>query len=308
MALTVRGQFSDFFLETMKPMLERVIYAAYKQRPAEWVKIFDQDSTQASIYQTTTHSGVGLPTQIDEGQPVNFDSPMQGFDKTYKPVRYGGGIQVSQDLVEDDTKLRLAPKRGRMLSHSIREAQEIQMASVFNNGFTTGTGPDGVVLFSASHPLVKAGGVQSNILSAAADLSNTSLELALIDYEGMLDSDGKQVRLPMPRIVVARQNRFAVAEIIESKDKSNTANRATNPLAYAEGGIPNWMVWHYLTDPDAWFLCAQPEDTQLLVIWRRKPYTRSWFDEDTETGKMAMRYKLDYGWSDFYGVYGTPGA
>lgn len=307
MALTVRGQFSDFFLETMKPMLERVIYASYKRRPAEWPKIFDQDSTQASIYQTTTHSGVGLPTQINEGQPVNFDSPVQGFDKTFKPVRFGLGIQVSQDLVEDDTKLRLAPKRARMLANSINEAQEIQMASIFNNGFSA-TGPDGVALFSASHPLVKAGGVQSNLLSAAADLDNTSLELALIDYEGTVDQDGKLIRLPLPKVVVARQNRFVIAEIIESKDRSDTPNRATNAFAYTEGGIPGWMVWHYLTDPDAWFLCAQPEDTQLLVIWRRKPYTHSWFDEDTETGKTAMRYKLDYGWGDFYGVYGTPGA
>src|SRR5512143_1143455 len=306
--MILRGQFSDFFLETMKPALELVIWNKYNRFPQQWTMIFGQDSTTSSIYQTSQLSGLGLASTITEGGPVKYDQPVQGFDKTFKPVRYGLGMQVSQDLVEDDNKLKLVPKQGRMMANAIAETQEVQTASIFNNGFTSGTGPDGVVLFSASHPLVKAGGVESNLLTAAADLDHTSLTLALTDYETMLNAEGAHINLGLPRLVVAPANRWKAAELLESMDRSDTANRATNPLRHANGGVPDWIVWQYLTDSDAWFLVAPPEETGLKVIWRRKPYTRYGFDFDTETGKAAMRYKFDYGWADWYGTFGTPGA
>lgn len=309
--MIVRSAFSDYFLETMKPALEVIIFNQYKRRPQFWTKLFAQDTVKnGGIYQTSQISGVGTFRKIDEGAKITYDAPVQGFDKTFKPVRFGLGIQVSQDLVEDDQKARLVPKRATMLSNSCTESLELQMASVFNNGFTAGSyaGPDGVALFSASHPLVKAGGVQSNTLSVAADFDNESLALALTDYETMLNSEGQHIILPKPRVVGAPANRWAFAEVIESKMRSDTANNATNPLSYAEGGMPSWFVWNYLTDTDNWYLVANPEDTGLLVVWKRKPYTTYDFDKQSETGSVMMRYKMDYGFYDFYGTYGVQGG
>ena len=309
--MIVRGAFKDFFLEDMLPALELTIWYRYRRRAQQWTRIFAQDTVKnGGILQTSQLSGVGLFRKITEGASISFDTPVQGFDKTFKPERFGLGIQVSQDAVEDDQKARLIPKQATMLSNSCAESLEIQMASDFNNGFTAGAyvGPDNVALFSASHRLVKAGGVQSNLLSVAADFDNESLALALTDYETMLNSEGQHVALPRPRVVGAPANRWAFAEVLESKMRSDTANNATNPLAYAEGGMPDWFIWQYLTDDDSWFLVADPEDTGLLVVWRRKPYTRYSFDDKTETGMTMMRYKVDHGWSDFYGTYGVAGG
>jgi hypothetical protein len=180
---------------------------------------------------------------------------------------------------------------------------------VLNNSFTAGAyaGPDAVALCSASHPLVKAGGVESNTMSAA-DFDNESLALALTDYETLVNAEGKQMLLPTPIVVGAPANRWAFAEVIESKMRSDTANNATNPLAYAEGGMPRWFVYNYLTDDDSWFLVAPPPGNGLLVVWRRKPYTQHGFDEKSETGWTAMRYKVDVGFHDWFGVFGVPGA
>jgi hypothetical protein len=309
--MIIRGAFKDFFLEDMLPALEEVIWNRYKRRAQQWTKIFAQANvTNGGIYQVSQVSGVGLFRSITEGQDVQFDTPVQGFDKTFKPARFGLGIQVSQDTVEDDQKARLIPKQAGMLSNSCAESLEIQMASDFNNGFTAGAyvGPDNVALFSASHPLVKAGGVQSNLLSVAADFDNESLALALTDYETMLNAEGQHIALPRPRVVCAPANRWAVAEVLMSKMRPDTANNATNPLAYAEGGMPDWFVWQYLTDPDSWFLVADPENTGLLTVWRRKPYTRYSFDDKSEVGMTMLRYKMDHGWSDFYGTYGVAGG
>ena len=306
--MIVRGAFKDFFLEDMLPALELTIWGNYKRRPQQWSKIFNQDTVKnGGIYQTSQLSGVGLFRTITEGGDVTFDAPVQGFDKTYKPARKGLGIQVSQDVVEDDQRARLVPKMARMLSESCTESIEVQVATVLNNAFATTTGPDGVYLCSASHPLVKAGGVESNTMSAA-DFDNESLALALTDYETLLNAEGKQILLPTPIVVGAPANRWAFAEVIESKMRSDTANNATNPLAYAEGGMPRWMIYNYLTDDDSWFLIAPPPSNGLLVVWRRKPYTQHGFDEKSETGWTAMRYKMDVGFHDWYGVFGVPGA
>ena len=56
---------------------------------------------------------------------------------------------------------------------------------------TSSAGGDGVALASASHPTIN--GNQSNILSTAADLNETSLEQALIDIAGFQDERGLKI-------------------------------------------------------------------------------------------------------------------
>jgi hypothetical protein len=305
-----RGQFGDFFLETMKPALELTIINAYKRWPQVWTKLFRQVTvTTGGIYQTSQLSGVGTFRSITEGADIQYDRPVQGFDKTFKPARFGLGIQVSQDMVEDDQKAHMVGEQASMLANSCSESLEIQMASDFNNAFSGSfLGPDNVCLCSASHPLVKAGGVQNNVLSVAADFDNESLALALTDWETQLNSEGAHIRLPRPKVLAAPANRWAVAEVLESKMRSDTAHNATNPFAYADGGMPDWLIWEYLTDPDNWFLVADPDSTKMMVVWKRKPYTTYDFNKQNECGSTMMRYKVDHGWADWYGIYGIQGS
>jgi phage major head subunit gpT-like protein len=304
--MLVRGQFSDFYLDTMKPALKALIWNEYNQRPAQWSQIFDVQTSNRSIEQTSQLSGVGLFRSITEGGAVTYDSPVQGFDKTYIHTRSGLGIKVSQDVVEDD-KIGLVAKAHRELARSCQETLEIAVAAHFNTG-TAVTGFDGVSLFNANHPLTKVGGVQNNIAAAAADLDVVSLQLALTDCRGMVDSSGKKIRVPWKKLIVAPANEYQAYEIVKSPMRPDTANNAANALKYGESGMPTVFVWDYLTDPDTWFLVANPSDTRLLFFWRRKPYTKSWYEDETETGITAMRYKCSHGWSDFYGTYMVPGA
>lgn len=308
--MIVRGQFTDFFLETMLPALNAKVFQAFKQKPRVFTKIFQTDTTNRSIEQFSQVSGVGYFGTINELGDVRFDQPVQGYDKTFKPARFGLGVEVSQDIVEDD-KIGLVKRMAVELGYSCYETQEIQAASVFNNAFTAAAyaGPDAVALCSASHPLIKAGGLQSNILSAPADLDVTSLELALTDWELLKKSNGQQMSLPTPRILVAPANRWNAHEILKGTWRSDTANHTINAFVYGENGpVDQIIVWPKLTDTDAWFLVAPPEFTSLLWLWRRQAYTKGGFDDKSEKGYTIMRYKSDVGFYDYVGVYGTPGA
>lgn len=309
--MQIRGQFSDFFFETMLPALNAKIWQNYKAKKSMVGKVLNTDTTTRSIEQFSQMAGVGLPTLIGETEDTPTDNFVQGFHKTFKPAKYGLGIAASQELVEDD-KVGIIGRRGVALSNSIYQSREIQAASVYNNGFdgTNYAGPDGQALFSSAHPLVKAGGTQSNILSVAADLDVTSLELALTDWELIKTHEGFLQMLPAPRLLVAAQNRWNATEILGGQMRSDTANHTINAFKEGteSGAQVDLLIWGFLTDPDAWFLVGPPEETETLWLDRKAPYTKSDYVEKNETGYVYMRYRSDFGFYGWRAVYGTPGA
>lgn len=305
-----RGQFSDFFFSTMLPACNAKIWQTFKAKQAMAKLFLRTESTARSIEQFSQMTGVGLPTLIGEGEDTPTDSMVQGFNKTFTPVKYGLGIAATQELVEDD-KMGIVSRRSVALSNSVFQAREIQAASVYNNAFdgTNFALPDGKALCAADHPLVKAGGTQNNLLSVAADLDVTSLELALTDWELIKTHEGFLQMLPKPTVLGASQNRWNVAEILKSQMRSDTANNTRNAFQDSEqGGVIEGKIWPYLTDPDAWFLVAPPEELETVWIDRKAPYTKDDFVEKNETGYIYMRYRATYGSYGWKGVYGTPGA
>jgi Mu-like prophage major head subunit gpT len=306
--MIIRGNFSDFYLSTMLPAISRLIGDRYRQYPTIFTRIFNTDSSSRSIEQFSGISGVGLAAQIDEGTPVRQDLPVQGFDSTFTHTKHGLSIPITKETVSDD-KFGLVKKMTRSLVRSIKETRELRAASHFNNGFSGSfLGPDGKSLFASDHPLYKSGGAQSNILSAAADLSPTSLQLALTDFYTMKTPEGFFQMVPAKNLVYAPANHFNAVEIVKSDKRSDTANNATNALKEARDGLPELIMWPHLSDPDAWFLTSDPDDTGLVWIDREKPYTDRWYDELAETMYEIMRYRASSGWNDFNGAYGTPGA
>ena len=310
--MQIRGQFSDFFFETMLPALNAKIWQNFKAKKFLYNQVLNTDTSTRSIEQYAMMAGVGLPTLIGETEDTPTDTFVQGFYKTFKPAKYGLGIAASQELVEDD-KFGVISRRAVALSNSIYQAREIQGASVFNNGFdqTNYQGPDGYCLFSASHPLVKAGGVQANLIAVAADLDVGSLELGLTDWELIKTHEGFLQMLPTPRVMVASANRWNVTEILKSQTRSDTANRVSInafQTGTETGGAIEPLVWPYLTDPDAWFLVAPAAETETMWLDRKAPYTKSDFVEKNETGYVYMRYRADFGFYGWRGVYGSPGA
>jgi|ERR1035437_279945 hypothetical protein len=307
--MQIRGQFKDFFNETMLPALNAKIWQTFNAKQPMAKKLLDGMTTTRSIEQFSQVAGVGLPTLVVEGADTPTDTFVNGYNRTFKPAKYGLGVAASQELVEDD-KFGIISKRSVALSESIFQAREIQAASVYNNAFDVSNfpGSDAVALISASHPLLKAGGVQANLIAVAADLDVASLEIALTDWELIRDHRGFLQRLSKPRLLTAAQNRWNGAEILKSPMRSDTANHTRNAFQDAENGTPEQLVWPYLTDPDAWFLVAQPTETGMVWLDRKAPYTKSDYTEKSETGTVYLRYRADYGFYSWVGVYGSPGA
>jgi hypothetical protein len=308
--VNIRANFADLFDTTMLPAINAVLWQAYKKKPKMFDKLFSVEGSTRSIEQYTQVSGVGLFAQITaEGGDVRMDQPVQGYDSTFRHGSFGLGVEFSPELIEDD-KFGQIRRASAALGDSADETLEIDAASTFNNAFSGSyLGPDGVCLCSASHPLFKAGGLQTNTLAVAADLDVTSLELALTDWELTKKSNGHQIRLPTPKLLAASQNRWNSHEILKGSWRSDTANRTINAFQHGENGpVDEVLIWSKLTDPDAWFLVAAPDSNGLAFFWRIKPETHRIFDERTLRAGTWMRYRKSHGWNDYPGVYGSPGA
>jgi Mu-like prophage major head subunit gpT len=306
--MMIRGNFSDFFDTTMLPALNAKIWKTYNAKQQLYSKLLNVDTTGRMIEQFSQMAGVGLATLINEGQDTDVDTFVQGYHKTFKPAKYGLGIAASQELVEDD-QIGIISKRAVALANSINQTIEIQGASVYNNAFdaTNYAGPDGKALCASDHPLVKAGGTQSN-LGTSADLDVTALEQGMTDWELTKTHEGFLQLLPTPRLLVAAANRWNVHEILKGQMRSDTANHTINAFQYTEnGGTIEPIVWSFLTDPDAWFLVAPPAETETKWLWRKQAYTKSDYDERKEIGYVFMRYRADFGFYGFRGVWGNPG-
>lgn len=305
--MLVVGNFSDFYGTTMLPALRAVIDRGYKRRPPRFSSLFQVNPSSKSIEQFSQVSGVTRFLQLSEGQPIQRDQPVQGFKSTFSHVRFGLAVPTTIDVVEDDN-WSLINTMHQDLGWSCMETRELDAASTFNNAFSGSyNGPDGVPLCSASHPLYKIGGLQSNAM-AAADLDMYSLQLAMTAFETQKRPSGEFIHIGKPKLVHAPSNRFIAHKLLKSPDDPSTANRATNPLDGAEDGMPESFTYLYLTAPKAWFLVAEPANTGLVWFDRKKPYTKSWTDDETEVGVIGMRYKKSHGWNNYIGVLGNPGT
>jgi phage major head subunit gpT-like protein len=307
--MIVRAQFSDLFLVDMLPAIDQVIYDRYKRWASQYTKIFRMMDSDRSIEQTTEVTGFGLFSQVNEGGNVRYDEPLQAYDKTYTHGQWALGFKSTRVAIDDD-KFGFIKRLGQELGASAAETIEVDAAADLNNGFSSSfLGPDGVALFSTAHPL-RGGGTQSNRLTVAADLDVPQLELALTACRNWKNHRGHKKRIPMTRLVVPADLEFAAAEILTGTLRSDTANNTVNAFRHRSGmsSFSDYFVYDYLTDPDAWFVAADPEDTELRYYWREKPNTVHDIDFDSRSVKTAMWFRMSHGWSGYLGWFGSPGA
>ncbi len=297
------GAFSDFYSREAIYVYSELVKDEWGRHPEAYPKCMRVRTSTRPIEQTAQLSGVGLPVYIPEGGNIPTDEPVQGYKATFEHRKYGLAAPTSREMVDDD-KFDVVENTHRAVSRSIKVSIDMLAVTVYNNAFST-NGLDGVPLCSDSHPLKKAGGVQSNIVSPAADLGYTSLQDALTQFEAFVDSAGLLAHIQANSIMVHRSKRWKLAELLKSPDRPDTANRAKNVLSSALDGMPSGWVNPYLTNPGCWFLLGPVNQLPVVFYWRKQPYTKSWFEEKTETGYLGIRYRLSYGWKDYLGVLGS---
>ena len=157
-----------------------------------------------------------------------------------------------------------------------------------------------------NHPLV-SGGTNANTPAVAADLNETSLEAAVIQIAGWTDERGLLIAARPKKLVVPPNLMFVAKRLLDTELRVATADNDINALKQM-GAIPEgYTVNHFLTDTNAWFLLTDVPNG--LKHFERVALATS-MDGDFDTGNVRYkaRERYSFGWSDLWGVFGSPGA
>ena len=226
----------------------------YNEHMEEFPKLFDKDTSTRNYEEDVQVTGFGLAPVKPEGQGVNYDSEIQGFTTRYTHVAYALGYIVTKEELDDNLYMEISKNRAAALAMSFRQTKENVAANIYNRAFnSTYTGGDGVALCSTAHPNT-SGGTYANKPTVDADLSEASLEDALISLMGYTNDRGLLINV-MPRsLIIARQNWFNANRILKSVYTPGSANNDINVIK-ATNALPEGIhMNHYLTSPQAWFV------------------------------------------------------
>lgn len=295
---TTTGNFADL----LWPGLADLWGHEYGRWETIWPKVFSVKESNKAYEKEQGLTRLGLAGIKEQGAPVLFDDPMQGFAKEYVNVTYGKGAVVTREMSEDDQYNYINSIPG-MLSDSMKETLETVNFNHFNNGYNAAfTGADGVILFSASH-VNAGGGTYSNILATASDLTQTALEQAFIDISNYVDDMGLRINLKPMTLLVPTALQFTARKIMETEKVLDSADNTKNVIA----GSLNIVVSPYLTDSDQWQIITSAKNG-MTHYWRRQPQAERDNEFSTQNLQMLTTMRFSSGWTDPKGVYGSPGA
>lgn len=304
MSMIVRSNFSDLFGTSALPALEAIFKHNLQLHPMIREKLFKTISTDRDIWQSSEIGDLQNFAEVAEGTDYQFVSPRSGASKTLTPKKYGLGFQITREAI-DDGKFSMVADQMKALAESAIDSQEQSAMDIFNNGFgTTNVGRDGLALFSTAHT-TPSGLTFRNRPTTHVDLSVSSLDAALTDFETQQIRDSGKIVNMQPRVLLVHpsQRRYAM-ELIGSDLKADSSDNNLNSLK-GEGLVV--MSSPRLTDTDAWSLLAAPEKTGLKLIKRSGIETSSKEEFDNDTIKYKSRYREVIGFDDAYGIWGTQG-
>lgn len=288
------------------PGVRAFFASVYDQQPQIWSQVFETVTSDKAYEEGVATQSFGLAARKPEGSGVTYDSHNQEWVRRSTHDTYGLGYIVTEEELEDNLYEDKSFNRSKLLAISMAETKEIVHANILNRGFDSNyTGGDGVSLFSASHPT--AVGNQSNLLSTAADFSESSLEDMLIQMHDNKNSRGLRFPLKGEKLVIRHELMFEVERVLNSTLRPGTANNDIN-AGKRMGVLPGgYVVWPHLTDADAWFILTNAPNGLLSFSRRKMRFVQdNDFDTSNAKAKSTERYVPD--WNDWRGAFGTPGA
>jgi len=306
MAIPMR---STDFRSIVSPILNKPYDAMYEQRKDEWKALFKEEAgIPRSYHEEPIVGGFGAAPEMPEGTPVQYRTSSQLFQPRFIYKAYGVGYAITKILVEDGEAINLGKRYSEEMARACIETRETLAANLLNRGFTgtfTMPGGDGRSLFDSAHPTMV--GTFSNVLSTAANLSQTSLEQMLIQIRrDGVDYNGKKINLEPKKLVVAPDNELQAQVLLRSALRTGGANNDINPIV---GRLnPDPVVVTRLTNSKAWYIMNQNVSRGLLVLTRRKMERGMEGDFETDSMRYKATFREAWGWVDPRVMFGTPGV
>ena len=294
-------------VKELVPGLHALFGLEYERYNNEHEDIFDTETSERAFEEEVMLSGFGEAPVKGEGAAVIYDTAQESFTSRYTHETVALAFALTEEAIEDNLYDTLSSRYTRALARSMQTTKQVKAANVLNNAFNSSfPGGDGKELCATDHPTV--GNVDlKNELTTAADLNETSLEQAIFDIADFKDERNLKVNAQATKLIIPPALQFVADRLMETPGRVSTSDNDINAIRNM-GMIPQgYVVNHYLTDTDAFFIKTDvPNGLKHFV---RTPVSTS-MEGDFETGNVRYkaRERYSFGFSDWRGIFGSPGA
>jgi len=279
----------------------------YNQHAEEYSQYMEVVQSDKMFEEYTGITGYGLVPEKSQGQPLTYSAEKQGFVKRFTNLAYALGYQITKEELQDNQYSSVSSARMPALARSMRQTIETVDANHLNRAESNSyLGADGVELLSSLHLNVN-GGTWANELSTPADLSESSLEDLIVMIDQAEDDMGLQAMIRPKKLIIHPNDRFTAIRILQSDLQNDTANNATNALARSGMLSDGFMVSHFVTDTDAWFVTTDCP-YGMVHLNRSAPDVEQDNDFSTKSLLVSGYMRFSSGWVDARGLFGSGGA
>ena len=287
--------------------LNTVFGLEYRRYEEQWRQFLDLDTSSKAYEEDVLLVGLGAAAVKAEGTGVTYDSGGESWVQRYVHETIALAFAITEEAVEDGQYGNIGQKYSRALARSMQHTKEVKSANLLNNGFSTSYPiGDAAAFFSTAHPLY-GGGNGSNTPSTQADLSEASLEDALIAISNFVDDRGIPVATTAKKLIVPPNLAFVAQRLLFSDFRPGTADNDVNAMR-SMGMLPEgYAVNQRLTDTNAWFIKTDMPDGMKMV--QRTKIQRG-VEGDFETGNMRYKARERYsvGVSNWRSAYASSGG
>ena len=294
-------------VQELEPGLNALFGLEYSRYENEHTEIFDTENSDRAFEEEVMLSGFGEAPVKGEGAAVSYDYAQETFTARYSHETVALAFTLTEEAIEDNLYDSISARYTKALARSMSQTKQVKAANVLNNGFSTSfPGGDGKPLMTTDHPTLTAGD-QANEPSTAADLNETSLENAMIDISAFKDERGLKTNVQARKLIVPPALQFVADRLINTPNRVGTSDNDINALRNMSMLPDGYVVNHFLTDTDAFFIKTDAPNG--LKHFVRSPMSTG-MEGDFETGNMRYkaRERYSFGFSDWRGIYGSPGA
>lgn len=308
--------------------LDKIYNLTMMEHPSEYDKVFKVRSAIKGPNETQAEmSGLGLPTEIGEGEGVLYTNPKDGNKITLEYQWSGNGYTITRQALDDELygQLRGLPKA---LAKSMRVFADIKAFELFNSAETTSQladSKDGKALCQNSgHVLLNPyDGVTAyhNIpTTSSGDLSETTFKQALEYYDGVVDEDGYPIKLDPSMLLCSIEDKYiahrlhtqmyggssdagglgATLTTSGSVENAHMMNLSNPENGFVNGWTPFDSRW---LSNDRWFLLSADHDAQF--VWKTKPEQESEKEFDTGNTKYKALQRFGVWCPEYRGVFGN---
>lgn len=294
-----RSNFGDL----LEPGFREIFDDKYNEVPSTFERIFNVHTSDKQDERDSAVSGFGYWQETGEGQPLDYEDPVQMYDKVYVHLKYTKGFKITRELWEDD-QYNVMNKKPAALGRAARRTVEYQAAQVFNRAFNTSyLGGDGKPLVSTTHPRADGGSSQSNASSTGIPLNENNLETAIMAMRKQTDDKGMKIDVRPDTLIVPVELSKTAHLIVDSNMRSGTADNDVNPYK----GQFKIIDWLYLDNSTTQWFLIDSNLNELHFFWRVRPEFKQDEAFDTDLAVFKGRMRFSDGWSDWRGIWGSKG-